>query len=367
MKILITLAKLKLKCNFPETRGTGTRKLGFPPNCVFPLCSQLSCIELKMATKSPYFASGTSTLVSVGRTLRSASRRNHVKIEYESKEETRNDSEGNTRQSKRDNSDNIGSAPQESHPRASKRPKKETNNVKDETENAGTWTPKNWQQQLENIREMRRDRNAAVDHQGCERTADVTAPPEVQRYQILISLMLSSQTKDQVTFEAMRKLKENNLTVENILKMSEDKIGELIKPVGFWKKKAGYIKKATEICHEQYADDIPPTVEELVKLPGVGPKMAYITMNVAWNKLSGIGVDTHVHRISNRLGWVKKTTTVPEHTRVALESWLPREEWNDVNVLLVGFGQQICLPVKPSCSECLNVNICPFGRKNKKK
>ena len=316
-----------------------------------------------MATKSPYFAPGTSTLVSVGRTLRSASRRSHVKIEYESKEQTQNDSEGNTKQSK---SDKIGSA-QESHPRASKRPKKETKNVKAKTENADTWTPKNWQQQLENIREMRRDRNAAVDYQGCERTADETAPPEVQRYQILISLMLSSQTKDQVTFEAMRKLKENNLTVENILKMSEDKIGELIKPVGFWKKKAGYIKKATEICHEQYADDIPPTVEELVKLPGVGPKMAYITMNVAWNKLSGIGVDTHVHRISNRLGWVRKPTTVPEQTRIALENWLPREEWNDVNVLLVGFGQQVCLPVKPLCSECLNFDICPFGRKNKKK
>jgi endonuclease-3 len=313
-----------------------------------------------MAAKSPYFTSGlaTSSLASVGRTLRSASRRKHVKVEYENEEQTQND----VRQSK---ADNNGST-QDSMPRASKRPKKEINKMKAKTDNCSAWTPKNWQQQLENIREMRRDRNAAVDEQGCERTADVSASPEIQRYQILVSLMLSSQTKDQVTFEAMRKLKENNLTVENILKMSEDKIGELIKPVGFWKKKAGYIKKATEICHEQYSNDIPPTVEELVKLPGVGPKMAYITMNVAWNKLSGIGVDTHVHRISNRLGWVKKATNTPEQTRIALESWLPREEWNDVNVLLVGFGQQICLPVKPLCSSCLNIDICPVGKKNKK-
>lgn len=308
-----------------------------------------------MATKSPYFSSSPSTLVSVGRTLRSASRRKYVKIEYECKGRTQNDSEGHVSQSE---SDNITSG-NESHPRANKRPKKEAN--------ASTWTPKNWQQQLDNIREMRRNRDAAVDHRGCERTADEAAPPDVRRYQILVSLMLSSQTKDQVTYEAMRRLKENDLTVQNVLKMSEDKIGALIKPVGFWKKKAGYIKKATEICHEQYADDIPPTVEELIKLPGVGPKMAYITMNVAWNKLCGIGVDTHVHRISNRLGWVKKTTTIPEQTRVALESWLPREEWNDVNVLLVGFGQQICLPVKPLCDQCLNADICPFGRKNKKK
>ena len=315
-----------------------------------------------MASKSPYFASGSSTLASVGRALRSTSCRKHVKIEYESKEETQGKSDENTRQS---NISNI----QEKHPRAGKRPKLEMNEIKAvaKAEDDKAWTPKNWQRQLENIREMRRERNAAVDHQGCERTSDMDAPPQVQRYQTLISLMLSSQTKDQITFQAMRKLKENNLTIANILKMKEDEIGELIKPVGFWKKKAGYIKKATEICHEQYADDIPPTVEELLKLPGVGPKMAYITMNVAWNKLSGIGVDTHVHRISNRLGWVKKATAQPEQTRIALESWLPREEWSDVNVLLVGFGQQTCLPVKPQCSKCLNHDICPFGKKSKKK
>ena len=314
-----------------------------------------------MTTKSKYFGSATSTLLSTGRTLRSSSRRNHVKIEYEEKKQLQIDSGETERQESKN--DNVGIAHES--PRARKRPRKEVHNVKVDTKKPSGWVPRNWQQQLENIREMRRERNAAVDHQGCERTADVTASPEIQRYQILISLMLSSQTKDQITFEAMRKLKENNLTIENILKMSEEKIGELIKPVGFWKKKAAYIKKATEICHEQYADDIPPTVEELVKLPGVGPKMAYITMNVAWNKLSGIGVDTHVHRISNRMGWVEKPTTVPEQTRIALESWLPREEWNDVNVLLVGFGQQICLPVKPLCSTCLNFAICPFASKKK--
>ena len=321
---------------------------------------------MNMATKSPYFASGTSTLATVGRTLRSASRRKHVKIEYDS-EQSVEEAKQNTSNSVGNTSESACNA-QESSPRGRKRPKKETHSEEGETKKTErVWMPVNWQQQLKNIREMRCDRNAAVDHQGCERTADVSASPEVQRYQILISLMLSSQTKDQVTYEAMRKLKENNLTVQNILKMPEAKIGELIKPVGFWKKKAGYIKRATEICHEQYADDIPPTIEELVKLPGVGPKMAYITMNVAWNKLTGIGVDTHVHRISNRLGWVKKATTLPEQTRIALESWLPREEWSEINVLLVGFGQQTCLPVKPLCSQCLNVEICPFGKKNKKK
>lgn len=117
----------------------------------------------------------------------------------------------------------------------------------------------------------------------------------------------------------------------------------------------------------QYDNDIPKTVDELCKLPGVGPKMAHICMNVAWGELSGIGVDTHVHRISNRLGWVKKTTKKPEDTRIQLESWLPKEYWSEVNHLLVGFGQEICLPRFPKCDQCLNFNICPFSKSNKDK
>ena len=86
-----------------------------------------------------------------------------------------------------------------------------------------------------------------------------------------------------------------------------------------------YIRKTTEILKEQ-GGDIPRTVEGLCKLPGVGPKMAYLVMKCAWDDVCGIGVDTHVHRISNRLGWVKKTTKNPEDTRKALEDWLPRFE-----------------------------------------
>ncbi|XP_031575103.1 endonuclease III-like protein 1 [Actinia tenebrosa] len=213
---------------------------------------------------------------------------------------------------------------------------------------------------------MRKSRDAPVDILGCEKTADTTASPEVIRYQTLLSLMLSSQTKDAVTSAAMEKLKAHGCTVENILATPDEKIGELIFPVGFWKKKIGYIKKATKICQEQYNSDIPSSIKGLVSLPGVGPKMAYICMNVAWEKLTGIGVDTHVHRICNRLGWVKKPTKLPEETRLAVEEWLPREEWSDLNVLLVGFGQQTCQPVKPKCITCLNCKICPEGRRQTK-
>lgn len=97
-------------------------------------------------------------------------------------------------------------------------------------------------------------------------------------------------------------------------------------------------------------------------LPGVGPKMAHLTLQVAWRNVVGIGVDTHVHRISNRLGWVKSNT--PEQTRVQLEQWLPRDYWGAVNVLLVGFGQKVCLPIGPRCAECKVNSLCPTGRAN---
>lgn len=90
-------------------------------------------------------------------------------------------------------------------------------------------------------------------------------------------------------------------------------------------------------------------------------------MRVAWNIVTGIGVDTHVHRIANRLKWVQKETKEPEKTRVALEKWLPFEDWPEVNELLVGFGQTICKPVNPRCDECLNAMICPASSVKGKK
>uniref|UniRef100_A0A8C8SB16 Endonuclease III-like protein 1 n=1 Tax=Pelusios castaneus TaxID=367368 RepID=A0A8C8SB16_9SAUR len=225
------------------------------------------------------------------------------------------------------------------------------------------WEPRNWRQQLDNIREMRKKKDAPVDEMGAEKCFDSSAPPEVMRYQVLLSLMLSSQTKDQVTSAAMLRLREHGLTVDSILQTDDVVLGQLIYPVGFWKNKVKYIKQTTAILKEQYGGDIPSTIVELVKLPGVGPKMAHLAMDIAWNNVTGIGVDTHVHRISNRLKWVKKGTKTPEQTRVMLEDWLPRDLWSEINWLLVGFGQQICLPVNPRCTECLNRDICPAAKR----
>nr|CAB3264467.1 endonuclease III-like protein 1 [Phallusia mammillata] len=229
------------------------------------------------------------------------------------------------------------------------------------------WEPDKWEMQLENIRKMREMKDAPVDTMGCERCTQDGYTEKEKRYHILTSLMLSSQTKDHVTHGAMDKLLNHGLTVDKIVGISDKKLGELIYPVGFWKRKVEYIKKTASILKEHYDCDIPSTVETLVKLPGVGPKMAYLTMTCAWDKVVGIGVDVHVHRISNRLGWVKKKTKEPEQTRQGLEDWLPREYWKEVNWLLVGFGQQVCLPVSPKCEFCLNNQICPASTAKSKK
>ena len=224
--------------------------------------------------------------------------------------------------------------------------------------------PKNWKEEYDNILTMRADRTAPVDSMGCERSHDESAAPPVQRFQCLVSLMLSSQTRDEVNYDAMMRLREHGLTVQNIIDTDLNDLENLIRPVGFWRNKAKFIKKTCEILKEKYKDDIPDNVEELCDLPGVGPKMAYLVMNIAWKKQTGIGVDTHVHRIVARLGWTDpKICKTPEHTRKSLEEWLPEDKWTEINWLLVGFGQQTCLPLHPKCGECLNRELCPTGQK----
>lgn len=174
--------------------------------------------------------------------------------------------------------------------------------------------------------------------------------------------MLSSQTKDEVTFAAIQNLrqffkpaeadsKEEYLTLQAILGASVDSIERCINKVGFWRRKAQYIKSTAELLHKDFEDDIPRTIEGLCSLPGVGMKMAMLTMQVAWGDNVGIGVDVHVHRITNRLGW--HVTKTPEETRLNLESWLPKEYHPTINPLLVGFGQTICQPVRTKCEDCL--------------
>nr|XP_057925415.1 endonuclease III-like protein 1 [Doryrhamphus excisus] len=229
---------------------------------------------------------------------------------------------------------------------------------------AEQWEPPEWKKQLGFIREMRSSRDAPVDHMGAEKCYDGEAPSNVRRFQVLVSLMLSSQTKDQVTAAAMQRLRAHGCTAEKILSTDDDTLGKLIYPVGFWRNKVKFLKRTAALLVKDFGGDIPDSVEGLVRLPGVGPKMAHLAMDIAWDQVSGIGVDTHVHRISNRLGWLRKPTKNPEETRKALEEWLPRDLWSEMNWLLVGFGQQVCLPTNPLCSVCLNQHSCPSAHQS---
>ena len=220
--------------------------------------------------------------------------------------------------------------------------------------------PKNWNEIWNKISAFRSVNAADVDSMGCCTLAEQHQPDAIQRYQILTSLQLSSQTRDPITADAIRKLQssENGLTPISIAEMDPKVLDQLIGKVGFHNRKTVYLQKTAQILLDKYNGDIPPTVEEMLQLPGFGPKMSYLLMQEAWGENQGIGVDTHVHRIANRLGWVKATKT-PEDTRKELEEWLPRNKWEPINVLLVGFGQTLCRPVGPLCSDCPVRDLCP--------
>ena len=226
--------------------------------------------------------------------------------------------------------------------------------------------PSNWEELYDIVKAMRRaNPTAPVDTMGCEDLFWHSAPPIEKRYHTLTALMLSSQTKDTVTAAAMQrlhtelvpqepasngKLPSSGLTVANMLTCDPQHLDSLICKVGFHNNKTRYIKSAAQLLASEYASDIPSTVEGLMRLPGVGPKMAYLCMSAAWGIDEGIGVDVHVHRITNLWGWHK--TKNPEETRAWLEGWLPKDKWHEINKMLVGLGQTVCLPVGRRCGEC---------------
>ncbi|HHG74866.1 MAG TPA: endonuclease III [Persephonella sp.] len=174
-------------------------------------------------------------------------------------------------------------------------------------------------------------------------------------FQILISTIISLRTKDQVTAQASERLFKIAKTPEDILKLSEEEIQEAIYPAGFYKNKAKTIKEIARIIVEKYNGKVPDTLEELLKLPGVGRKTANLVLALSFGK-PAICVDIHVHRITNRLGFVK--TKNPEETEKQLMEKVPVKDWNRINDLLVAFGQTICKPVSPLCSKCPVEKYC---------
>lgn len=175
--------------------------------------------------------------------------------------------------------------------------------------------------------------------------------PKNYRLQVLIGVMLSAQTKDEVTAMGMYNIMKycidelhdpQGITLESLLRIDEQVLDNLIHSVGFHKRKANFIKRTATILNEQYGADVPTNVNDILGLPGVGPKMGYLTLQKAWGKIEGICVDVHVDRLCKMWKWVDPNKCkTPNDTRKALQEWLPRRLWTEINGLLVGFGQVV--------------------------
>ena len=174
-------------------------------------------------------------------------------------------------------------------------------------------------------------------------------------FAILVSTLLSLRTKDEVTREAAARLLAVADSPEQMLTLAQDEIERLIYPVGFYKTKAANLTGLCRVLLDRFRGEVPDDLEELLKLKGVGRKTANLVVTLGFGK-PGVCVDTHVHRICNRLGYVK--TKSPDQTEMALREKLPRKFWIEFNDLLVTYGQNLCRPISPFCSRCRILPYC---------
>ena len=174
-------------------------------------------------------------------------------------------------------------------------------------------------------------------------------------FRVLISTILSLRTKDETTYEASKRLFKLADNPTDMLKFSMVDLEKVIYPVGFYRTKAKTILNICDVLKDKYNSKVPNEVDELLKLKGVGRKTANLVVTLAFGKL-GICVDTHVHRISNRWGFV--STKTPLQTEMALRERLPEKYWVRFNSILVAFGQQICRPISPKCTVCPVERYC---------
>lgn len=180
---------------------------------------------------------------------------------------------------------------------------------------------------------------------------------EEDPFQVLIATLLSAQTRDAVTARASAQLFKVARTPRAMVKLPVKQIEELIYPVSFYRTKAVHVALTCEQIVRRFNGRVPSTMDELLTLPGVGRKTANLVLILAHRSQSNICVDTHVHRISNRLGWV--ATRTPDETERALYAAAPRKWWPLINLYLVTWGQNVCRPVYPRCHQCVLADICP--------
>ena len=174
-------------------------------------------------------------------------------------------------------------------------------------------------------------------------------------YLVLIACILSLRTNDRTTYPATLRMLELANTPREMKKVSPEALAKAIYPVGFYENKAKQIVELSRVIDEELGGKVPDEIEELVKFNGVGRKTANLVLSQGFNK-PAICVDVHVHRIFNRLGYVK--TKTPEETEFALREKLPKKYWIDINTLLVTHGQNVCKPTKPNCAACPISSYC---------
>lgn len=206
----------------------------------------------------------------------------------------------------------------------------------------------NWDQIFKEIR-------TALGFESTDQLPPMQAGSE-NSFRVLIGTIISLRTRDEVTFEATDRLFAVAEDPKSILNMDHGEIEELIYPAGFYRNKAQTILEISRRLMEEYNGKVPDTFNELTGLKGVGPKTANLVLSYSFGK-PAIVVDVHVNRIPNRLGWIE--TQKPEASEKELKKIVPRRLWGDLNPLLVTFGQRICTPVSPKCSECPLNEQCP--------
>jgi len=196
----------------------------------------------------------------------------------------------------------------------------------------------------------------AIDDLDLPAVEKIAEESQEDPFEVLISTMLSAQTRDPVTAAASARLFRAARTPRTMARLTVPRIQKLIYPVSFYRHKARHVKETCRILVERFGGRVPGTMEELLTLPGVGRKTANLVLILSFRSLQNICVDTHVHRISNRLGWVR--TRTPEETEHALYKATDRRWWPYINLYLVTWGQNVCRPVYPRCGACVIRAYC---------
>jgi endonuclease-3 len=197
----------------------------------------------------------------------------------------------------------------------------------------------------------------AVDGLDLPAVEKISQSQSEDAFQVLIATLLSARTQDATTLAASTRLFKVARTPRTMARLTVRRLERLIYPVSFYRHKARHVRATCRILVEQFGGRVPMTMAELLTLPGVGRKTANLVLILAFKSLENICVDTHVHRISNRLGWV--TTETPEETERALYATADKRWWPYINLYLVTWGQNVCRPVHPRCSKCVLARLCP--------